>query len=1033
MATFNWGAIKDGFSGFEKLAYRFVGEHFPAPHAWEQTKQTRDGNKDAYTIVFGYQPYPAREEQWWMEAKYSARTSRLTRYRLDATVVSAILSGNVSKVIFITNIIVSAKTVLDIRAALRRATNCKEALFCTKFTLEYWLSENPKIVEEFFDGSDFSFQLPDLFVTEEMEFYSDITKGLAFREPLHFLSRGKQYAACFNIFCAKRCRRKIRPGRNVKGLTILQPAQLLLKQGENHLQILFQIERDYIGGKEASVNDAPTFLLGGCELTPKNAEVVDSTESQIKILAQQTILKELYSLFNERKGQRKFSVYCISGSSGTGKSYVLEQAARELAAKGEPLFSVGFTSSSVDNNRVLLDAVLFLLFPYLDPEEVTSSYLDGLQGCYVAPLVRKLVASRDSLDELSGLFSAFYEEDALFPVPLSINRRYVILDDLQRLGEAPKHFLLQLIANAKNRDLPVVFILSGQPDFFTGEFDFLRRKLAIWQRECRLSPEDIMGYLQTCGLLRFHPAQASCANLFPSIIEMFLFAQYLSALKTEIGGMQEFLLACQAFHSAKIAEQYILDQFNSVFDKNEELKALCDRVYWSEEGLPLSGQDLSRIRYSNKLLRAKLIRCDDNNYLVPYHDIYKHYYRKHFIRPRDLPLSPASPLQLMYTALQQQTDAGQLWKLVRKIADMLHDHKFYSVMYILEDSFCGGNAGMLEARVGKQIYYVLYMCYALASTNVSRICSGRELFQAIREETNGSGDPILLEVCESATWELLNSLYEWLDFEQALKHIDFLLDLVKRLQFLGRRDRDLGKCIRCHDAEVIRTLIESDLNLPETEENYRLRSQAALDNGFVYRSQTFSVRYGLTLIARDMESARAIMAESMEALRTSRGETDRYYLWSGFAWHYLNMIQNNDIGELEHVLDFHKRLKKNFFNDYRKKSLSLAAFCYCNGQEELGNHYLFQEIGIERDLRPRQKAFYFETIALYEYLYGSYGKARDALREAARIFSALPEYLKIIDHNAELIGLRGDARQAQFYCGGPMKNGVYYVDPRCIW
>lgn len=1033
MTSFDWGAIKDGFSGFEKLAYRFVSEHFPTPHAWKQTKPTRDGNRDAYTIVFGYQPYPAKEEQWWMEAKYSTQMGRLTRYRLDATVVSAILSGNVSKVIFVTNIIISAKTVLDIRSALRRATNCKEALFCTKFTLEYWLSKNPKIVEEFFDDSDCSFQLPDLFVTEEMEFYSDITKGLAFREPLHFLSRGKQYAACFNVFSAKQCRRKIRPGRNVKGLTILQPAQLLLKQGENHLQILFQIERDYIGGKETSVNDAPTFLLGGCELTPKNAEVIDSTENQIGILAQQTILKELHSLLNERKRQEKFLVYCINGLSGTGKSYVLKQIARELAAKGEPLFSVGFTSSSVDNNRVLLDVVLFLLFPYLDPEEVDSSYLDGLQGCYIAPLIQKLVASRDSLDELSNLFSTFYEEDALFPVPLSINRRYVILDDLQRLGEAPKHFLLQLIINAKNRDLPVSFILSGQPDFFTGEFDLLHQKLTMWQRECRLTSKDIMGYLQTCELLCFHPAQASYANLFPSIIELFLFAQYLSTLKTEIDGMQEFLLACQTFHSAQIAEQYILDQFNLVLDKNDELKALCDCIYWSEEGLQLSYQDLTRIRYANKLLQAKLICYNDNNYVVPYHDIYKRYYRKHFSRPKNLPLSPASPLQLMYTALQQQTDSSQLWELVYKIADMLNDHKFYSVMYILEDSFCGSNASILEARVGKHIYYILYMCYALASTNVSRICSGRELFQTIREETKGSSDPILLEVCENATWELLNSLYEWLDFEQALKHIDSLLELVKRLQFLGRRDRDLGKCIRYHDAEVIRTLIESDLNLPKTEENYQLRNQAALDNGFMYRSQTFSVRYGLTLIARDMELARTIMAESMEALRSSRGESDRYYLWSGFAWHYLNMIQNNDIGELEHVMDFHKRLKKNFFNDYRKKSLSLAAFYYCNRQEELGNHYLFQEIGIERNLRSRQKAFYFETIALYEYLYGSYDKAQDALQEAAQIFSVLPDYLKIIDHNAELISLHSDARQAQFYCGGPMRNDIFYVDPRCVW
>lgn len=98
MEAFDWGKIKNGFSGFENLAVRFVNSQFPASRPWEQTKKTRDGNKDAYTIVLGYQPYPAKEEQWWMEAKYSTVIQQLPRYRLDATVVSAILSGNVSNI-----------------------------------------------------------------------------------------------------------------------------------------------------------------------------------------------------------------------------------------------------------------------------------------------------------------------------------------------------------------------------------------------------------------------------------------------------------------------------------------------------------------------------------------------------------------------------------------------------------------------------------------------------------------------------------------------------------------------------------------------------------------------------------------------------------------------------------------------------------------------------------------------------------------------------------------------------------------------
>ena len=41
MDAFDWGKIKNGFSGFEKLAVRFVNDQFSVSRPWTQTKKTR--------------------------------------------------------------------------------------------------------------------------------------------------------------------------------------------------------------------------------------------------------------------------------------------------------------------------------------------------------------------------------------------------------------------------------------------------------------------------------------------------------------------------------------------------------------------------------------------------------------------------------------------------------------------------------------------------------------------------------------------------------------------------------------------------------------------------------------------------------------------------------------------------------------------------------------------------------------------------------------------------------------------------------
>lgn len=169
---FGWEHIKDGCNGFENFAYDYVNCEFSyKDKKWKQTPKTRDGNKDAFIIV-GYKPIELSQEEWWMEAKYSLQKDILTRYRLDSTIVSAIRHGNVSKIIFVTNIEITSKTALDLQRVLYESMNCREVHFCTKNQLEFWLSQHEDVFRTYFGDDVEMVEFGHDIVLENVEIYS---------------------------------------------------------------------------------------------------------------------------------------------------------------------------------------------------------------------------------------------------------------------------------------------------------------------------------------------------------------------------------------------------------------------------------------------------------------------------------------------------------------------------------------------------------------------------------------------------------------------------------------------------------------------------------------------------------------------------------------------------------------------------------------------------------------------------------------------------------------------------------------------
>lgn len=317
-----WEKIKDGFSGFERLACKYVEVNFPNP-TWNQTNATRDGNKDAVAVFLGYKGNESSEEKWWMEAKYSTSADILSRYRLDATIVSAILEKNVTKVIFITNLIINAKIINDIRNALYNSIQCEDVSFCTKYSLEYWLSKNINIYKDFFDVSkniiSSDIEYPDLFVVSEIEYYSEISSILTFREPLKELHIEEKYFGYFEIFSSKVRTLSLKPHNKMKGITIIGNNNVSLLPGENPVKFSFYINEIAFSEKIYS----PIFVLGNIEIS--SARYIISTLPKklvFELSRQKKLIQDLGYKYKKFINDKKYSFNFIEGISGSGKSYI---------------------------------------------------------------------------------------------------------------------------------------------------------------------------------------------------------------------------------------------------------------------------------------------------------------------------------------------------------------------------------------------------------------------------------------------------------------------------------------------------------------------------------------------------------------------------------------------------------------------------------------------------------------------------------------------------------------------------------------
>lgn len=1036
-----WGNIKNGPAGFESLALKYVEQEFQFPRGtWKATPETHDGNKDAYTVIVGYHPYADQDETWWMEAKYSTAEKRkyLTRFRLDATIVSSIFHKKVSKIVFVTNIEVHSKTISDIRVALQKAIGCNEVFFCTKQVIEHWLTHNVSIYAQYFDGP-----LPPceenqfLFVSEDVSLYPYPSEN-CYIEECNYAYLGRVYQAYFKLISSEAC--KVSLSTAQKGIRVLEGRSFELVQGENPIRVLFKFTskfRAYTSGKDGcEFRRLELFKINKtCAVMLKSpVEILESADCRLLIHSQTEAMTRLQNKVRNFQKKPAMLVNLLYGGSGTGKSYVVQQFIASKQMRTEHTFYHNFTNDPIENNIRLLDLVFFLLFPYVNPDEIDSAYLKEIAKTAEIPsaLIR-MADMKTQPDKLSAAFQKYCETRGnILPHRCAINSRYVFIDNIQNLSQTASDFLRRVLYEVSDKQCPIFFLLIGQNHVLDSSFyRGIRQVYGIEELNCQLETTDIVTNIKSLTSFDLSIYSEIIDNYFPNLIVLVEFLKYIQ-LNPSVQDITDFVTAYMTFINGGMSEALVLSQFENATG-DETVKRLCFAVYTAPNGIALTSENRSE---ANVLLRCGIIKFNEQNRLIPFHDIYTDIYRRAYrISKRDAGIAYIDELDKLRDHFLFLVSPSDLACDVERITQLRKSGQFYSVCYILDSLFDMSASPALSGLKGSlknaEIYYQLYFDYAYAATNCSHRRIGYDDFVKIYQEIKAKTSVKMRLLKMELLFELMNSNYNISLFQNAMRcygEFQEVMGLLVRSGQLSSRRIDNEMFILC---ENMRILIQSARGKKRSELMFLRWRETLKTTPYLHYYIDFHIRYAHTLYTVDPMRALEYTEEGYNCLPEEGRGTSKLWCLAQFQLLYLTTIIHRNYSNLPELEAVAEASKKNYYSSYRHRNLALCAILYVIGDIDKADERLFSDMAHPRKLRAKLQGFYYETLALHYLAHKEDCKALNALNQAAVVFQKAPDYLRTIRHNQKVLkrGLFSHKRM-DYNLGGALRRDWYYIDPR---
>jgi len=1038
----DWKRIKDGCEGFERLAKEYVEDEFQFPYGeWKKTQQTRDGNKDAYTIIVGYHPYLDQDETWWMEAKYSTSEKRtyLTRYRLDATIVSSVFHRHITKIIFVTNIDIHSKTISDIRLALQRAIGCREVYFSTRQVLEYWLAQNLSVYKRYFPGpASHTVENDTLFVSEDISVYPNLSSQ-GYIEPCAHVYLNKTYQAYFKVISGTAREITLSPAR--KGVQI-ETETVFLSRGETVLYIPFHLSEHFqvqqVGEDGREVRPLDIFLIDGSRpvLLKSALSVLQSTDLQLKVQAQEDIFTELSSAISSFQRCCELELSILHGASGIGKTYVVQQLMENPFIQREHHFYHNFSEDVVENAKFLLHLVFFLLFPYVNPEEIDLVYLKEIgEQVTIAPDLLRLAEYVDTPTQLEeGLRLYCDRRGSVFPASCEWKQRYVFLDNSQNLNSTAWQFLLSILRESKWKNCPFFFLFIGQNYMLESDsIRSMRQTYPVNLYHCEMTTADILSNIHDITTFDLSCYKEVVSDYFPNLVVLISFLKYIrTSGVSELEDLNSFLALYISFVNGNMSEALLQDQFANIM-ANPDLKKLCFAVYTAPNGVETGKDDPSQVF---ALLKSGLVKLDTQNRLVPFHDIYEGIFRRiYHISKRSLGLAYTDELDKARDHILFPESVADFTQVAAQVTQLRKADHFYSVCYIL-DSYFEQNPSereIVRRSPSEDAYYRLYFDYAYAAVNCSHRQTGYDYFEQIYEEIqNKTSRPLRLLKLE-VLFELVNSTYNIFQFSKAMHYYrlfqETIVFLIRTEQLPADRLQN-EMYILC---ENMRIMLQSARGKRKSERMFLAWRKTLKQNGYThsYLYIDFHTRYAHTLYTVDPERAFQYTQEALDCLPEDSSKTSKLWYLVQFQYLYLRILRERNYVLLPELEAIAEAARKNYYSSYRHRNMAICSILYVIGDVKKADERFLKDMANPRLLRDKLKGFYFETLALHYLSHQKLVDAATALEQAVEVFQNIPQYLRVVRHNQKVLRRsRFSFKRMDFYLGEPLKSDWYYIDPR---
>lgn len=1036
--------IKQGLE-FEILAIEYLQDNFA--EKWKYTSITRDGNKDAVSSVI------CGQKESWAEAKYT-KDPRLPRYRLDATIVSALIHDKkIVKIIFITNSNIDNKIQTDIERALKNALGVStEILFKTQYDIEFWLSNNKQYYTKHFNDDTSNLQSLQFnhVIADKISFYKAVRQSFCFREPLNELYVGNKYELIFSIFSPNDindCEIEL-----ATKLISVSPSHINIKQGSNRICLKCNA---------LSPGRLPSHLMtiSNNKIILSKSISVKKEDIRIKIKSQTSIKNNLLKSFEEFKKGQRTSIYVINGRGGIGKTTMLENLIQNDSFKNIDIIYQSMSRDKLDSNIMIIDIILSILFYHADPTTIDKPYLERIKHQYISRLLKCLVDAKvkvkkksiDNIEYFNTIISEYNESKAIFSNNIELNKKVIILDDLHKLDESSCAFLFNFLEDLCSSKIPCFIILCARDMFWKNQqYSTFKQKYPVTCYNYVFNYEDLYENLKS---YKYNVSKAALSLLTNRMeISIFSTKSLLNFLQRHESKFDKSHPdSCHALINHFISENKyptsIIELFNNL---TTEEKDVVNLVYYSDSGVEKTSVRANKFHFFETLEEKALFRVETGKY-YPYHDVYQDIF-KYLYEPLAITMistylkTPVSNSEILRDKLLHHNSITAECKenILDNIIELTKQHKFYAISYILEPIFSRNikeETKIIEnrkANLGIVLYYNLKFYYAYAVTNCSKSINGDKEFECLEKEIKDILDPDIQCILLKVLAELVNSRHEHLLFTASHKYSSRLKKTLCKLEKEGYIEEGKGKY---HSSFILskEVALLSQTMLDQYDKAYRQKrnlEKLCKEKKDFNKIAMIAIRYNRLMLHHDIDLAYNNIEGAVAYLTRRQSTEGKWVLIGNFELCFINIVRGK-INNIKELKDSHNKLEKDFNNDYYRGCLIVAAcYIYWRMPDE-AYQYLYKDYFKKRKINPRCEAIRLGLLALYTYLFEhNKQNAIACLNKQKKIFEKLgPSYHRVIDNNILIISSQRWVDKVAFFINtdrNPLYRDCLYIDPR-IW